>query len=566
MIEWTKIFRYALLAFWVSPSFATDHPAIVQQSNIIEIQSVTVKGESVSLSDKDRVYLGRNPEDISISFGPAINSDRVLVRVRYKLEGYDTDWRANGAEMSAAVRFFNDEGDLVNQRVFPVSGKSADWNGSLETSPLTHRRETLVVPPQASRIMFTISSAGPPACVGIYVVANLAVSKLSGNLLPVLLLQFPFELESYDEMTNQLPYGWMRDGTRPSMAKIVKIGQEPVTEAFAILDDSLISHAEWHNELEQAPQVTPGDQLLIEWNEMFSIGLGDTLVATYSNLPPGNFNFRVEAVNVMGIPTGVETSLAVLVPPPFWRTFWFWGSISVITVVLATAIGRYIVLRQIRLETLRLEKQHMLEQERMRIAHDIHDDLGARVTQISLVSAMARANTINLEQARAEFDQISEMSRDLVAALYETVWAVNPENDNLNELGVYIFQLTNKLCGRAQCCCRCYLQDLPREITVSSQIRHNVCMAVKEAINNVIRHAHASEVTVRVSFIDGMLTISIQDDGCGFQPAENIAGHGLKNLKQRLKNIGGDCQIESRPGHGTTIQFHLKIKPAGFAA
>ena len=265
----------------------------------------------------------------------------------------------------------------------------------------------------------------------------------------------------------------------------------------------------------------------------------------------------------MDNPTGAETSLAILVPPAFWKTFWFWGIVFTIFVITIMAAGRYVIMRKMRWEMLHLERQHLLEQERVRIAHDIHDDLGARVTQISLVSAMAQANAKDLAQTRADFAQISQMSRDLVTALYETVWAVNPENDNLDELGNYLFQMVNKLCERTPCRCRFHIQNLPREIVVPSKTRHNICMAVKEAIHNVIKHALASEVTLTMTFKDPVLSISIQDNGCGFQPAGKFTGNGLNNLKQRLKDIGGVCQIESSSGQGTVVKMQLKIIPTG---
>jgi signal transduction histidine kinase len=253
------------------------------------------------------------------------------------------------------------------------------------------------------------------------------------------------------------------------------------------------------------------------------------------------------------------------VPPPFWRTFWFWDVVLIGIVAVILIIGRYIIVRRMRMGLLRLElrleKQRLLEQERLRIAHDIHDDLGARVTQISLVSAMARSLPIDPDQAQDDFDKISELSRDLVTALYETVWSVNPENDNLNELGNYLFQMVNKFCERAQCRCRFYVDLLPREIPVPSQIRHNICMAVKEAVNNAVKHSGASEITVRITYINCLLTILIQDDGCGFDPGEKLAGNGLPNLKRRLNDIGGVCNIESKPSQGTNIQIKLEVGP-----
>ena len=204
----------------------------------------------------------------------------------------------------------------------------------------------------------------------------------------------------------------------------------------------------------------------------------------------------------------------------------------------------------------------MLELERLRIAHDIHDDLGARVTQISLFSAMAQSNQAFPDKARENFDQISQMSRELVSALYETVWAVNPENDNLDALGNFLCQMVNKLCDQRQLRCRLHVEELPSHIQISSATRHNITMAVKEAVHNVIKHAKASEVNVHIVLTGRVLTIVVQDDGCGFQTGDESVGNGLANMKRRLGNIGGNCEIESRPGQGTKVNLRLALKPS----
>jgi signal transduction histidine kinase len=108
--------------------------------------------------------------------------------------------------------------------------------------------------------------------------------------------------------------------------------------------------------------------------------------------------------------------------------------------------------------------------------------------------------------------------------------------------------------------CRFYVQNLPHEVQVSSQTRHNISLAVKEAVHNIIKHAGSPEVTIRMEFADDILDVSIQDSGHGFKPAEKISGHGLSNMKQRLQNIGGSCSIESASGgQGTTVRLRLKI-------
>src|SRR5262249_56939930 len=175
-----------------------------------------------------------------------------------------------------------------------------------------------------------------------------------------------------------------------------------------------------------------------------------------------------------------------VVSPPFWKTAWFWGAMSAIFIGAVLGLARYVTWHRMRRELLVLKSQQELERERLRIAQDIHDDLGARVTQISLLSAMAQDNPGVSSAASSEFNRISQMARDTVSALYETVWAVNPENDNLDALGNYLCQMVHQLCEQAKLSCRLRVPDLPSDVQVASQLRHNVILAVKEAINNII--------------------------------------------------------------------------------
>jgi signal transduction histidine kinase len=268
----------------------------------------------------------------------------------------------------------------------------------------------------------------------------------------------------------------------------------------------------------------------------------------------------VRGVDVMGNLSGTETSVGIFVPEPLWKTPWFWGGVVVAITALIMGISRYFVWHRMRREMVRLKQQRVLEQERLRIAHDIHDDLGARVTQISLLSAMAQSNTSFPEKARADFDKVSQLSRELVLALYQTVWAVNPENDNLEALGNYLCQMVKQLCEPALLRCRFHVVDLPQSVQVSSQTRHNISMAVKEAVHNTIKHASASEVTLRMAFAKDVLEVSVHDDGSGFAPSGTSSGHGLSNMKQRLQNIGGDCIVDSKPGEGTTVHLRLTVQ------
>jgi signal transduction histidine kinase len=408
--------------------------------------------------------------------------------------------------------------------------------------------------------MLVISSAGPPSTTGIYVVDNMVISRLSTNGGKTeILLRSPFNQPSDEGSENEPPTDWERDGTHPSMAKIVEIGQYPKTKAFAIVDEDRLGHAEWHNAKLSAPSVSPNDRIVVEWNEMFSIGDSANHSAEYNSLAPGYYRFLVEETTVFGKPTGVEATLEVRVPVAVWEAPWFWALVAAIAVGAGAMIVRYVARQRMHRTMLRLQQQHALEQERLRIAQDIHDDLGSRVSQISLLSAMAQNNSALSEGTRSQLDRISIISRDLVSALYETVWAVNPENDNLDAMVNYLCETFNEFCQQAQLRCRLNISDLPKNIEVSSRSRHNVSMAAKGAMHNVIKHASASQVTVRITFVEFVLTISIQDNGVGFQPAGTASGNGLVNMKRRMEDIGGACVIESHPGEGTIVHLRLPI-------
>ena len=533
-----------------------------QATNEIVIRSVVEDGKFQLLRPNGKLGLSSFPKNISLEFGPVAGDNSAFpLRLRCKLDGYEDKWHEGEGFMYLAVRFFNAAGDQIDQKDFQVTGESAGWNGSLKSAPLTHRRETLVVPPRAAQASVVISSAGPPASVGIYVVANLVMTESSGSAPPAVLIQSPLDQPPKPNgTTNDVPIGWIRDGTHSSMAKIVQIGQDLPVKAFAIEDTDPIAHAEWRLLGQMGPAVTPGNHLVVEWNEMFSIGVGDLRAVTYPNLHPGNYRFRVKGVDLMGKADGSEASLEIFVPRPFWGRPWFWGTMLVFFTALVVGSGRYLVWHRMKREMLRLKNQQALERERLRIAHDIHDDLGARVTQITMVSAMSLHDPTLSDKTREDLNQIKRMSRDLVSALYETVWAVNPEYDNLDALGSYLCQMVNQLCDRTQFHCRLHVSELPHEIQVSSQTRHNITMAVKEAVHNVIKHANGSEVLMNVTWNNSRLDITIQDDGCGFDPQNGPAGNGLTNMRQRMRNIGGNCSIESRPGAGTTVHLHMVIK------
>ena len=259
--------------------------AVSADSNqVLQISAITIPGKKFDPPYDKQLNLGPFPEETVFYFGASSNADHTPLRLRCRLEGYEEEWHEGGPEMYLIVRFYNESGDNIDQVKYTVRGTSPGWTGNLRNSPLTHRRETVTVPPNAARVMVVLSSAGPPATIGVYIVQGLTVSKRStpgveGEAIIMAPLSGPPE-----GGLDQMPRRWERDGTRPTMAKLVEVGED-LTRAFAIVDDDSLGHAEWHNEKPLAPRVKADDRLVVEWNEMFSMGVSDFHLLGYSKLP-----------------------------------------------------------------------------------------------------------------------------------------------------------------------------------------------------------------------------------------------------------------------------------------
>jgi signal transduction histidine kinase len=354
------------------------------------------------------------------------------------------------------------------------------------------------------------------------------------------------------------PKGWIRDGSRRNMAKLIDFKRAGGERAFAIEDDDPTAHAEWHMTREIAPRLAGAEQLSVQWNELYTIGISDLFQHTYRGLPPGKYTLRVQRTDILGVPVADILRLRVRVRTPFWQSSWFWVMLVFAVSLVAVGGSRYSDWRRLRKEIARFKQEQALDRERLRIAQDIHDDFGARVTHISLLSAMGCQHVSDPDKALGTFEQISQLTHDLVFALYQTVWAVNPENDHLASLTDHLCQIAGKLSAAANV--RCRLQaDRFDPISVSSEVRHNISMAVSEAIHNAIKHAHADEITLTVTMPDSSLEISVRDSGNGFDANCAEAGHGIANMRGRMEQIGGAVAFEAALEKGTLVCFCVPL-------
>ena len=209
----------------------------------------------------------------------------------------------------------------------------------------------------------------------------------------------------------------------------------------------------------------------------------------------------------------------------------------------------------------RLEHQRALEQERTRIARDLHDDLGVGLTEIGLLGDMAGTTSGLPEPSRERLQEISGRARALAASLDEIVWAINPANDTSQSLVDYFFPYAQRLLGSAGIRCRLEVVGSLPAGNLSAEDRHEFFHAYKEALNNIIRHAGATEVQISLSATAGNLKIRVTDNGRGLESANSQqAHHGLPGMRERLSRLGGSCEITSHNGQGTAVTFILPIR------
>jgi len=284
---------------------------------------------------------------------------------------------------------------------------------------------------------------------------------------------------------------------------------------------------------------------------------------SYTPLAPGDYTFRVIACNSDGAWNESNATLAFTVLPFFWQTVWFRATVVVASLAFAGLAVLLVTRQRYRQQIELAERQRGIERERARIAQDIHDDLGSSLTRIILLSQSARGDLDNPEYAAKDLDRIYDTARNLTRSLDEIVWAVNPRHDTLDSLATYLGKFAQDFLAAANIPCRL---DLPVSLPswpLSAETRHNVFLAFKEALNNTVKHAQATEVRITLALEPSAFTLTVEDNGRGFStatPADSTSTEdGLQNMRKRLAEISGFCDIKSELNHGTRIRFHVPI-------
>jgi signal transduction histidine kinase len=190
------------------------------------------------------------------------------------------------------------------------------------------------------------------------------------------------------------------------------------------------------------------------------------------------------------------------------------------------------------------------------VAHDLHDELGAGLTEVNMLSWLVRSPTTSADEKAKYLDELMETARRMVTSLDEIVWAVNSKNDTISSLASYFSSYAQRLLDLAGVSCGLDMAEELPEHPLDPSFRQEVFFAFKEALTNVVRHAGATQVWLRIRVDDHELAVELADNGHGFDPAERQAGRdGLDNMRARLKKVGGECMIDSDPKKGTRVRF-----------
>ena len=289
------------------------------------------------------------------------------------------------------------------------------------------------------------------------------------------------------------------------------------------------------------------DGLDAEW-----VDAGSRREAFYTNVRPGKYVFRVIAANSDGVWNETGASVDFRIKPHFYQTIWFYALIAMTLIGIVHALYRY-----------RMQRLLQLERMRTRIAADLHDEVGAGLTNIAIISEMVQRQ---LRPDHAEpADQVStvaETARGLVDSLTDVVWAIDPQLDDIESLIARIRKFSSEVLEAKGITWEMKIPENMPHIRVGSDHRRQILLIFKEAVNNIIRYAACSKVILALELRSGCIAGEIIDDGRGFDSdhvAPRGSGRGLVSMRERAARLGGSLTVVSKPGQGTHISFSIPL-------
>ena len=277
-------------------------------------------------------------------------------------------------------------------------------------------------------------------------------------------------------------------------------------------------------------------------------GLQQSVV--YPGFPSGRYRFLVRALNADDAVSPVAAALSLNVLPPIWQRWWF---LLLASATVAGAIWQW--------QRYRLGRLLEMERMRTRIATDLHDDIGTSLSHIAVLSELARQSINDPHAGLADYlAQINLVSQEAAAAVGDVVWAINPQRDSLNDVVLRMRRFAVDVLSAREIDVRFNEVGADGSCKLESDVRRQLFLVFKEAVNNVARHAQATSVQIDLRIDLDTVVLEVSDDGKGFDPEQASSGHGLHNLRSRAQRLQGSFSIQSSPGNGAQMRFRAPLR------
>ncbi len=275
---------------------------------------------------------------------------------------------------------------------------------------------------------------------------------------------------------------------------------------------------------------------------------------TFASLAPQRYRFEVIALDAYGgasAPAVAEFSIS----PTVWQRWWFRVSLAVIVAAILFWLHRYRTLRLVELERIRT-----------RIATDLHDDIGAGLSQIAVLTEVARTRVNENKDGGPDMNRalctIGSVSRELAESMSDIVWSVNPQRDHLSDLVQRMRRFSSDVLGTGHIDFHFVAPAADEPILIAADVRREVYLIFKEAVNNVARHSGCTRSAITISIDHGNLSVEIEDNGRGFCERQNETGNGLRSMRQRVQRIGARLEFSAREGGGTRVLLRVPLAKA----
>ena len=276
--------------------------------------------------------------------------------------------------------------------------------------------------------------------------------------------------------------------------------------------------------------------------------LGNKPVVNYPSLSPGEYRFQVQGANSLGNWNMQAPAIDFKISPPWWKRSSVHIGIGLVVLIFVATFFKY-----------RIRQLKKFEKARKRIADDLHDDIGAKMSSVGLQVEILRNSMKLSPDEEIQMDDIAETAREVVVAVQDDIWLVDSVNDNLDALVDRMRQTANRILLNTSM--RFHKTENIPAIPLKLEHRRFMLLIFQEMLHNVMKHAQASQVDIQISYKDYIFSMEVHDDGVGFDPDKNKRGRGLTTLKERSVQLKGKLDISSEIGKGTRQHFSVKIRP-----